>query len=314
MTQISILIPAHNAAATIRETMDGCLRQGESVGEIILVDDGSIDDTSTQAEAWASQHAIPVKIIRQQNRGACHARNRAFQSAAHDWIQWLDCDDVLAPGKLEQQLQRGLSHPQSLMYSGWRKFETSIRETSFSEWDSLENEYAPEAWIESRTMGIPGCWLGHRSLFEKVGPWDERLSINQDGDYFTRAIVRADTIQVVKGTGVHYRTGHANRTSHFTPDKALSLFRSVQSFEREVARLDADLNQVVAEQYQTFIHRVYPHCREQRKEALRKVQELAEAPIPNHLLESRLSQRIAKFIGWKAFVLLRQWSWKFRTP
>ena len=235
-----------------------------------------------------------------------------IQEEKGDWIQWLDADDILATGKVQHQLQWLLSNRDSLAYSGWEKFIDHPAESSFPEWNTLNDEYSPSEWIESRTMGIPGCWLGHRSLFESIGPWDESLSINQDGEYFTRAIVKARSIRVIKNTGVHYRVGHPNRSSNFTANKAKSLYRSIESFEKEVKKLDTDLSQVIAEQYQTFIDRVYPYCRTKRKVAKQKVNELARDPIENHLLESERSKKWAALIGWRAFVLLRQLSWTFR--
>ena len=311
MSSVSVLIPAFNASSFILETLDSCIAQGDCIQEVIVVDDGSTDNTAEAVLAWRESNLAPLHLIQTENHGACHARNLAFSHAKYEWIQWLDCDDVLAEGKIQCQLEWLSTKPGSLAYSGWEKFRENPATSSFSQWDTLQDEYSPTGWLKSRTMGIPGCWLGHRSLFESIGPWDESLSINQDGEYFTRAIVKAQSIGVIKGTGVHYRVGHANRTSHFSPDKSKSLYRSVTSFEKEALKLGTDLNQVIAEQYQAFIHRVYPHCRLERKVAGAKVKALADGPIENHLLESERSKQWAALIGWKAFVLLRRWSWRF---
>lgn len=313
MNKVSVLIPAYNSSEFITDALDSCLAQEDLAGEIVVVDDGSTDDTSAVVTAWKERHAgIDVNLIQTKNCGACHARNIAFEHSTYEWVQWLDCDDILATGKVRRQLQWLSCNRDSLAYSGWKKFNDYPTDSTFAEWDMLKDEYSPSEWIESRTMGIPGCWLGHRSFFESIGPWNESLSINQDGEYFTRAIVKARSIGVIKNTGVHYRIGHHNRTSNFTADKAKSLYRSIESFEKEVNRLDAELSQVIAEQYQAFIHRVYPHCRKKRKEAQQKVKELAREPIENHLLESERSKRWAAIIGWRTFVLLRQCSWAFR--
>lgn len=313
MSSVSVLIPAFNASTFITDTLDSCLVQGDIIKEIIVVDDGSTDKTLETINNWLKQNPCNVYVIKTESRGGCHARNIAFTYATGDWIQWLDCDDILGDNKIERQLKWLSSNPKSLAYSGWVKFNGNVTPTNFKDWDTLDDIYQPKAWIESRTMGVPACWLGHRSLFESIGPWDESLSINQDGEFFTRAIVKARSIGVVKRTGVHYRVGHSNRTSHFSPKKATSLYKSVVSFEREVNALDANLNHLIAEQYQAFIHRVYPYCRAERKVAAHKVKQLAERPIDNHLLESERSKKWATVIGWRAFVLLRRWSWTFRN-
>lgn len=312
MNSVSVLIPAFNASPFILETLNSCIAQGDCIKEIIVVDDGSTDNTLETIQAWRKSTEAPLILIQTKNYGACHARNLAYSHAKANWIQWLDCDDLLAEGKIQCQLEWLSSKPDSLAYSGWEKFQENPATSSFSQWDTLQDEYSPAEWLKSRTMGIPGCWLGHRSLFESTGPWDESLSINQDGEYFTRVIVKAQSIGVIKSTGVHYRVGHADRTSQFSPDKAKSLYRSVMSFEKEALKLGTDLNHAVAEQYQAFIQRVYPHCRAERKVAGEKVKALADGHIENHLLESERSKQWATIIGWKAFVLLRRWSWRFR--
>ena len=312
MSSVSVLIPAFNASSFILDTLNSCIAQGDSIKEIIVVDDGSTDNTVETVDALRQSNAAPIHLIRTENHGACHARNLAFSHAKADWIQWLDCDDILAEGKIQRQLEWLSSKPDSLAYSGWEKFRGKPATSSFSQWDTLHDEYSPTEWLKSRTMGIPGCWLGHRSLFESIGPWDESLFINQDGEYFTRAIVKAQSVGVIKNTGVHYRVGHANRTSNFSPDKAKSLYQSIESFENEALKLGSDLNHVIAEQYQAFIHRVYPHCRAERRVAGERIKALADGPIENHLLESERSKQWAALIGWKAFVLLRRWSWTFR--
>jgi len=96
------LIPAYNAEKWISETIESALSQTWPEKEIIIVDDGSKDNTLLVAKKYQSKR---VRIISQQNKGASAARNAALKSAQGDYIQWLDADDLLAPNKITAQMR-----------------------------------------------------------------------------------------------------------------------------------------------------------------------------------------------------------------
>src|SRR5438067_12061163 len=96
---VSILIPAYNAELWIAETIRSALAQNWPRKEIIIVDDGSTDQTLSIARQFASK---TVSVIAQKNQGAAAARNKAFQLCQADYIHWLDADDLLSPDKVGQ--------------------------------------------------------------------------------------------------------------------------------------------------------------------------------------------------------------------
>ena len=98
---VSILIPAYNAQAWLGEAVRSALNQTWPRTEIILVDDGSTDQTLAVARQFESPR---VKVLSHPNQGASVTRNRALSLAQGDFIQWLDADDFLAPDKLALQL------------------------------------------------------------------------------------------------------------------------------------------------------------------------------------------------------------------
>jgi glycosyltransferase involved in cell wall biosynthesis len=99
---VSILIPAYNAERSVGATLKSALGQTWSRKEIIVVDDGSRDQTLTVARAFASAE---LKVVPQENQGAAAARNKAFSLCQGDYVQWLDADDLLAPDKISRQLE-----------------------------------------------------------------------------------------------------------------------------------------------------------------------------------------------------------------
>src|SRR5262245_53259028 len=96
---ISVVIPCHNAAAYLRSSIDSVLAQTVPPREILVIDDGSTDESATVAMSYAPR----VRVVKQTNRGPASARNRGIEEATGEWIAFLDADDVWRPQKLERQ-------------------------------------------------------------------------------------------------------------------------------------------------------------------------------------------------------------------
>ncbi len=98
--RISVIIPAYNADAFVHYAIESALAQTYPVLEILVMDDGSSDDTA----AIVARYPSPVRLLQQQNAGVGRARNRCAQEATGDWFAFLDADDIWLPQKLERQM------------------------------------------------------------------------------------------------------------------------------------------------------------------------------------------------------------------
>src|SRR5207247_768048 len=98
---VSILIPAFNAQEWVADTLKSAMGQTWPRKEIIVVDDGSRDQTLAIARGLGSKE---VSVVTQANQGAAATRNRAYSICQGDYIQWLDADDLLAPDKIARQM------------------------------------------------------------------------------------------------------------------------------------------------------------------------------------------------------------------
>src|ERR1700722_18018315 len=96
---VSILIPAYNSEKWISDTLRSAIAQTWTHKEIIVVDDGSKDQTAAIARQF---EADGVRVVTQKNQGAAAARNTAFGLSRGDYIQWLDADDLLSPDKISR--------------------------------------------------------------------------------------------------------------------------------------------------------------------------------------------------------------------
>lgn len=221
---VSILIPAYNAQLWIADAINSALRQTWPKKEIIVVDDGSSDETCAVAERFSK---CGVMVTSQENRGASAARNKAFSMCRGDYIQWLDADDELAPDKISRQVEfaRNSGNKRLLLSSEWGRFLYRARRAKF-ERTALWEDLAPVEWLfRKMSQNIwmqPGSWLVSRELTEAAGPWDERLSFDDDGEYFCRVLLNCDGVKFISGAKAYYRvTGAASLSSYDGTHKKL---------------------------------------------------------------------------------------------
>lgn len=104
---VSVVIPCFNGSAFIAETLESALKQTHPPLEILVVDDGSTDNSAAIAKSFGD----PVRVIRQENQGESVARNRGIDEARGDWIALLDADDLWEPDKLKQQISASCNSP-----------------------------------------------------------------------------------------------------------------------------------------------------------------------------------------------------------
>jgi glycosyltransferase involved in cell wall biosynthesis len=231
---VSILIPAYNAEGCISETLTSAFAQTWPRTEIIVVDDGSTDETLAVAKHVAARRTN-VKVVTQDHRGAPAARNHALTLSQGDCIQWLDADDLLAPDKIERQMQRWLESPGSrlVMSSAWGQFihcPTRARFVPISLWQDL----SPLEWLIRKmahnVFMQTGTWLVSRELTVAAGPWDQSLAVDDDGEYFCRVLLKSEGVRFVPEARVFYRMSGFTRLSLIgqSREKMDSQFRSMQ--------------------------------------------------------------------------------------
>ena len=213
---VSILIPAYNAERWIAETMQSALGQTWPTKEIILVDDGSTDQTVRVAQQFASK---TVSIVSQKNQGAAAARNKAFELCHGDYVQWLDADDLLSPDKIAYQMRAAgeTTEGRTLFSSAWASFRYRPAKARFIP-TSLWSDLDPTEWLTRKWEGNlhmqTATWLVSRELTEAAGSWDTRLLGDDDGEYFFRVVNASNGIRFVPQSRVYYRITPSSRLSH----------------------------------------------------------------------------------------------------
>lgn len=299
---VSILIPAYNAEKWIAKTIESAISQTWPKKEIIVVDDGSTDQSLQIMKRMESKI---IKIISQNNKGASAARNKALEFAQGDCIQWLDSDDLLASDKISRQLNSFALDRNSrvLLSSSFGSFYSRPEKARFTS-TSLWNDLTPIEWLcrkynENAWMSN-AAWLVSRKLTEMAGPWNENLSLDDDGEYFGRVICASEQIKFVKEAKSYYRVGNARSLSHSVSDKALSsLFLSMNlNIDALRALEDSERTRSACLKYlQTWLIYFYP----EQKEILQRVNAIArelggELNLPE--------------VRWKYWIIRKVFGWK----
>lgn len=171
---ISVIIPAYNAENWIAETIASVVNQTYPDLEIILIDDGSTDDTLARAEKLLASCNRPHIVVKQENQGAAAARNRGVEIAAGDWLQFIDADDLLEPEKIARQAACiAASRNCDVVYSDWRKL--VLKDGAWKEHDVRRPVIVSDALadiLSDRNFLQLGCLLMKKASFTAVGGFD----------------------------------------------------------------------------------------------------------------------------------------------
>lgn len=233
---VSIIVPAYNAEKFLAQAIESCLNQTWPYKEIIVVNDGSIDATLKVALQFERKG---VKVIDQPNQGASAARNRGYLESKGDFIQFLDADDVLAPDKIEQQLNSIESinkHDLPLLAGKWGLFYSSINDAIFESNKLWKDFSSPVDWLvtawQNQQWLHPSVWLTPRKTIEMAGLWDESLSLHDDGEFFCRVLLKSKRIVFCNKAISYYRKGLVTSLSSLVSPSAVdSHYKICQLYE-----------------------------------------------------------------------------------
>lgn len=311
---VSILIPAYNAAPWIAETLGSALAQTHSRCEIIVVDDGSRDDTLAIARALAARHAERIRVETQTNAGASAARNHALRLARGDFIQYLDADDLLSPDKIGAQLALLQSRSISTIAScAWGRFEDDPTRARFVDNDVFRDFTAVEFLVLAGNTGAmmhPASWLVPRTVANRAGPWNESLSLNDDGEYFARVLLASTGIAYCTDCQAksYYRSGMSGSLSQQRKERARrSQFHSIELITTALltAENSSCTRSAAANYFQRFIHDFYPAPADLMAKAAQRVIDLGGTTIDSPAMGPK-TRLLASIIGWRAVWRLKQ--------
>jgi glycosyltransferase involved in cell wall biosynthesis len=204
---VSVIIPTYNRGWTLKEAIDSVLAQDFTDFELIVVDDGSNDNTQDILNSYKED----IIVLHQGNKGVSAARNRGIASASGKYIAFLDSDDLWLPQKLSTQVDFFNTNPEALICQTEEKW---IRNGIFANPKKRHRKLSGDIFEQSLYLCLvsPSAVMMKRSLFEKTGIFDESLPACEDYDMWLRVSYRypvflIDTPLIIK------RGGHDDQLS-----------------------------------------------------------------------------------------------------
>lgn len=198
---ISIIIPVFNGEKFIAEAIDSVLNQTTKVDEIIVIDDGSTDNTVQVLETYSTQ----IKYIFQNNLGVSAARNAGIKLATSKYIAFLDHDDLYLPNKIADALLIFTKNPQADVVLG--KWEYLFADPIF------EEIHRKKVGVTNSTTGVlVGSYVFKRDVFKTIGNFDETLKFAEDVDLMMR--MNNNNLNIIHSDQLHlqYRSHDSNST------------------------------------------------------------------------------------------------------
>jgi glycosyltransferase involved in cell wall biosynthesis len=184
---VSTVIPVYNRPEMLREAVASVLAQSHRPIEVIIVDDGSTDDTPRVAEELVRTHPGEIVFLRKSNSGPGPSREMGRQAARGEFLQYLDSDDLLRPRKFELQVQALRDQPESGAAYGWicvHPVGRSPLEKPFKGSGDRREFLFPR--ILADRWWNTDCPIWRRSVCDAIGPWSD-LKWSQDWEYDARA-------------------------------------------------------------------------------------------------------------------------------
>ena len=263
MAKISVIIPNYNRATLVGETIENMLRQSLPPSEVIVVDDGSTDDSLKVIRAFGDR----VKLVAQANQGPGAARNHGMQLASGDLIQFMDSDDLASLNKLEIQFNALKQSGADFAYCPWVRTEFSdgclrfagpvMQGSAVPGWKSML-EWQMGSWC----LIFQNC-LFRRTILDRVGKYRTDLMPSEDSEYLVRILLAGAKPVFTKECLVFYRAHGSNQiTSSGTNAKhrALDWTRYFEVVGEETESLLASFHPTTRMEVGLIIRRHNRYC------------------------------------------------------
>ncbi|WP_139958086.1 glycosyltransferase family 2 protein [Flavicella sediminum] len=238
---VSIIIPTYNRAYVIRETLDCVLSQSFANWECVIVDDFSTDETNEIVSDYCKKDSRFVFIEKNVGdvKGASASRNLGIMNSRGAFIKFLDSDDLIDANNIKLQYEDLVNEsPYTASICRWAVFSDSIRKAEIKTNMTYYKNFSPglkflENLGESNSYIPPVCNMINRRLLDAAGMWDERLSLNDDGEFFARIFLKTEKIIFTPDTLGYYRKTE-NSLSVYERPKLASLVLSWQLTENHM--------------------------------------------------------------------------------
>ncbi len=317
LPKVSVLIPMYNAEKFIGETLESVLNQTYKNIEIIIVDDESSDNSYEVAQKYCDKNKNII-LSQQKNQGPGAARNKAFSLSSGEYIQYLDADDLLAPDKIELQIDELQKHHDNIfVFGSVAEFKVNTDNAYFQNFYYFKDYNDPinflaDYWGTGGMIQIASLLIPRKSVL-KAGKWNEDWILNEDGEFISRIIKESNKVVYLNNAVSYYRkdnTGSLNsqRTEKHYRSQLESYSSYYKMYKQKFPGSDR-LRIALAKRYSRVIFNMYPNYDLLMKKAEEQLCLLGyKQPIP---VGSKKFVLLAKCIGIYNALFIQHWTRKF---
>ena len=198
---VSVIIPVHNGAEFLKETLDSVFAQSYPSFEVIAINHGSTDDSCKLLESYGN-----VQVISQENLGNSHARNTGIKAAKGEFVAFIDQDDIWGKEKLEKQMTALIENPEIL-------YTISHFLSFLSEGSTVPNWCREETFTDPKPDFSPSSLVARKKAFELNGLFQDKLRFASDVDWFFLAKDKNLPMLIIEEV-LHKRRVHNSNQSH----------------------------------------------------------------------------------------------------
>lgn len=246
MPLVSVIMPAYNSGSLIRRSIQSVIEQTYSNWELIVINDGSTDDTARIVSELCAQDER-IRLITQENSGIGGSRNSGHYHASGEWLAYLDHDDLWSNDKLEKQMNVARMNPSYdvLFSGGWFFYNDDL--TNLVEYRTIYGEFnAQKLYLKQLEENyIPTlAVVVKRSIVEKIGPWDEDKTIQgcDDYDYWFRMAQVNAVFYSLQEKLFYYRKHGSNYSNNVSKMLVAEAHVLLKDFDRSVLNDKTKIN------------------------------------------------------------------------
>jgi glycosyltransferase involved in cell wall biosynthesis len=304
MPQVSVIMPCHNAGKWVADAIGSVLAQTYGNFELIVVDDGSKDASWEILQTFASDPR--VRLLRNDsNIGQSASANRGYAEAKGDYIKFFDADDLLSHDFLEAQVRRLVGRTDAVASASWGRFygdnTDTFRPNPEPVWKDMEStEWLVDSWIDCKGLMQCALWLIPRQILERTGPWNAKLSLINDFEFFSRVLCAAKEVLFCPEAVLYYRSGTPGTLSG---QKSRAAYESMTESillgtGHLLARRQDDRARLAAANVcQHGVYDLYPQHHDLRRKLEARIKECGGSNVPP--FGGTYFHALRPFIGWK---------------